>query len=111
MKAKPKERIRPVVIAKQARAPLFETPSTVQAPAEERYEIRFTVSKEVYEKFQATQAKRSHALKSDLSVERVLEKLVDRYLSPKERKVKKISKDSRYISQSLRCLYSHRLRF
>ncbi len=94
--AKPKEVIRPVVVAAPA-APLLPP-----MPAQERVEIRFSVPKEVYSEYEEAKAKLSNALGKSLSVESVFAKLLELYLKPKERNSARGNTSSRYIPRSVR---------
>ena len=91
---RPRETIKPVVV---------NLPSTPLVPEvkEERYEIKFSVSKEVFEQFNEARRKLSNSLSSNQTVEGAFTKLLQHYLAPKERKVLTIS-GSRYIPRSLR---------
>ena len=66
--ARPRERIRPVAV-KAEELPLFKAERAREV--EERYEIRFSVSKDEYERFQAVRRKLSNTLGRELTVERV----------------------------------------
>lgn len=68
--SKPRERIRPVVV-KAPSAPLVP-----EAPREERFEIKFSVTKEVFEEFEQVRNELSNSLGKDLSVEAVFAKLL-----------------------------------
>ena len=70
--------------------------------SEERYEIRFSVSKEVFEQFQEAKLKLSNSLGSCLTVEGVFSKLLESYLKPATRKVSKVNTNSRYIARSVK---------
>ena len=95
VESKPKEVIKPVIV--KSSAPLFNN-----TPKEERYEIRFSISKESYQKLTQAKDKLSNSLKRDLTVEGLVSKLVEHYLSPKERRAATISSKLRYIPSSLR---------
>ena len=76
---KPKERIKPLVLqAPKAVQATFEDP----AP-KERFELRFSVSKDVYEKFEEVKRHLSNTLQGELGLEAVFSKLVDNYLTPR----------------------------
>ena len=66
----------------------------------QRYEIRFSVTEELYNKLETAKAELSNALGKELSLEALLEKLLDK------RKVKsrtgKNSSNSRYIPKSVK---------
>ena len=72
VKDKPKERVKPVFVEAQTK--------------EERYEIKFSVSKETFEKLEAAKKLLSHALGADRSVERIFEALLDKCLKPVEKR-------------------------
>jgi len=110
--SKPKERIKPLVtksvtpeLVGDLFSPLVENKTV---PNEERYELRFSVSKEIYEQFKTVQSRLSNSLGRDLSLERVFEKLTKSYLDShlladtKERDVSAAKENSRYISRSLK---------
>jgi len=88
--SKPKERIRPIVLAKKA--PKSCAPSEKHQLREERYEIKFSVTKEVYEEFQELRAELSNQLGSDLSFEAVFKKLLSAH---KGKIIRKSSKKGR----------------
>jgi len=70
---------------------------------ETRYEIKFSVTKEVYDEIQDIKAKLSNKLGSSLSLENVFIELVNKFQSaPKERKVSSINENSRYIPVSVK---------
>jgi len=74
-----------------------------EEPTETRYEIKFNVSKEVYEEIQAIKAKLSNKLGGCLSLEKVFIELVKKFqASPKERKVSSINENSRYVPVSVK---------
>ena len=95
VESRPKEVIKPVIV--KSSAPLFN-----DTPKEERYEIRFSISKETFQKLSQAKDKLSNSLKRDLSVEALVSKLIDNYLSPKERAVAALSSKIRYIPRALR---------
>ena len=88
--SKPKEVIKPLAI-KASSTPLV--PSIVK---EERYELKFSVSKEVYEHFTQTKAQLSNKLGKDLSLEATFGKLLELYLKPKTKKSTS-NPNSRYV--------------
>ena len=71
--AKPREKVKPVVVqAAEAK--------------EERYEIKFSVSKETFQKLEEAKKLLSHSLGADLSVEKLIEALLEKTLKPVAKK-------------------------
>ena len=93
----PKREVIKSVVVEAPKAPLFPT-----TPPVEKYEIRFTISKEVYERFEEAKAKLSNSLGSSLTVEGVFSKLLESYLRLTERKARPSNKNSRYIPRSVK---------
>ena len=92
-----KERIRPVVLE----APM--APLLPQAKREERYTITFSVSKEVYERYEQVKNLLSGKLGSNLSVEAIFTELIQRQLSTKTSKVQNSPlKRTRHIRKNLK---------
>ena len=87
--AKPREVIKPVKVQQLSEGP-------VSRPVEERYEIRFSVTKEVFEEFQAIRAALSNELGCDLSVEAVFKKLLAKR-EARPRKARPARTDTRRI--------------
>ena len=94
IEVKPKEVIKPVTI-KALSLPLLQ-----DVPKEERYEIRFSLSKEAFERLTSAKERMANSIKGELSMEAVIGKLVEQYLSPKERKVLNLVSNGRYIPRS-----------
>jgi hypothetical protein len=95
------ERVKPIVVEREV-LPLFAAKTAPKEPAEERYQISFLVSKETYEQYETARNKLSNTLGGSLTVERVFETLLGRFLKPQERTSKASSTDSRYISKHLK---------
>ena len=86
---RPREVVKPVVVK--------------ESQEEERYALKFSVSKEVYEQFEEARSKLSHSLGKDLSLEAVFSKLLTRYLKkPNIRKSRKSKPGTRYIPSRVR---------
>ena len=79
-----------------------------KTPPVEKYEIRFTFSKKVYEQYEEAKAKLSNALGGTLTVEGVFSKLLESYLRPIERKDRPSNKNSRYLPRSVKREVYHR---
>ena len=94
VETKPKEVIRPIVVEAPA------MPLVAAQPKEQRYELRFSVSKDVFESFNQARARLSNSLKAEQSVEAAFSKLVEIYLAPKARATK-VAKKGRYVPRSL----------
>jgi hypothetical protein len=95
------ERVKPIVVEREV-LPLFAAKTAPKEPAEERYQMSFSVSKETYEQYETARNKLSNTLGGSLTVERVFETLLGRFLKPQERTSKASSTDSRYISKHLK---------
>ncbi len=89
-----KEVVKPVVLA-MPKVPLFDTP-----PTEERYSLKFSVSKAAYKKLEEARNRLSNALGNNLSVEAVIEKLLDNYLKPQLRKQRTYNPEDRYVPRA-----------
>jgi len=106
--AKPRECIKEIKVIKESENyDFFNQAVAVQSPAQEptetRYEIKFSVSKEVYDEIQAIKAKLSNKLGSALSLETVFIELVNKFQSlPKERKAAPVNENSRYVPVSVK---------
>lgn len=97
--AKPMEKIKEIKVQSEP----VNLPLLPPVEVESRYEIKFSLTKEAYQKFQEATAKLSNKLSSDLSVEGVVTELLNQFMSdnkPRERKVVNIN--SRYIPTSVR---------
>ena len=95
--AKPKEKIKPIAVEPT------DLPLLSAEPVEERYELRFSVSKEVYEKFEAAKAKLSNSLGHELGIEAVFTKLLEHCLKPVQpRRVKSRNDKSRNVPASVK---------
>jgi hypothetical protein len=93
----PKESIKPIAVQAPP-TPLFpETP-----PAEERFCLKFSVTKEVYQELEEAKNRLSNSLKQNLSLEAVLAKLLEHYLKPKRRERAIGSSKTRHIPRSVR---------
>jgi len=105
---KPRERIKEIkVINESNNISLLPTSAVKPKEAETRYEIKFSVSKEAYEKFQKAKAKLSNKLGSDLSMESVFNELLNNFEAEaktklKPRNVTRINNNSRYIPISVK---------
>ncbi len=113
---KPREEIKPIVTKSIPSDPigsLFTSSLEIKAeiqtgPKEERYELRFSVSKEIYEQFKTVQYRLSNCLGNNLSLVKIFEKLTANYLtshvlSPaKARKQSSSNENSRYIPRSVK---------
>ena len=88
----PRERVKPIALPIP---PLLR--ENLPPPAVERYEIRFSLSKEDYESLVEVKNRLSNALRSNLTIEGVVSKLVSKYLSKKTGKARTLNSNSRYI--------------
>ncbi len=71
--------------------------------SETRYEIKFSVTKEIFDKVQLLKCKFSNKLGSDLSMENVFTELINKSLSTsKTEKGKPSNKNSRYLPVALK---------
>ena len=77
-------------------------PIIQDSPKEERYEIRFSVTKEVFEKLNVVKGRMANSIQGELSMEAIISGLIERYLSPKERKSLKLVSDGRYVPASVK---------
>ena len=106
--AKPREALRPIVTREKSLSqptimPLTTPVQPKEEIKEERYEMKFSVSKETYDKFMKVRAKASHALGKDLSIEAVFTRLIEAELREvKPRASVKSLDTSRYIPAQLR---------
>jgi hypothetical protein len=77
-----------------------------EKPAEERYALKFSLPKEVYQKFEKVRAALSNALGKDLSLEAVFTKLIDTQLKERREKPKALPSrppsGSRYIPSQVK---------
>ena len=87
---KPKETIKPISVS--------VAPSTV----EERVNLRFSLSKQVYQRVESVKSRLSNTLGKELTLEAVLEHLVDTFLETRERKPRGFNPNSRRIPNSLK---------
>ena len=71
--SKSREKVKPVVIE-------------AQEIKEERYEIKFSVSKETFQKLEEAKKLLSHSLGADMSVEKLIEALLEKTLKPVAKK-------------------------
>jgi len=94
---KPRECVKEIKVIK-------ETPELpLKEQTETRYEIKFSVSKEVYDEMQAIKAKLSNKIGSSLSLESVFIELVNKFkTTTKERKVNSLNENSRYVPVSVK---------
>lgn len=70
---------------------------------ETRFEIKFSVKKEIYTEIQEIKARLSNKLGSDLSIENILVELIRSFKSEiKERKVTKLNENTRYVPVSIK---------
>ena len=92
-----REVIRPVALKAPA-LPMFST------EPEERIEIKFTLSKADFERFQEVKSRLSNKLGKDLSVQALVNHLVKNELAPKKARVvaTRSEKPGRYIPQAVR---------
>ena len=93
---KPKERIKTVMLAAQE-LPLF----TQAAQQEARYELKFSINEDVYKKLEAAKAELSTSLGRELTLEALLEKLLDIQQKPKVRTQHSKDSDTRYIPKQV----------
>lgn len=93
LESKPREVIKPVKVMTSA-APLLSEPAE---PKEERYEIKFSVTKEVYEEFQKARSELSNELGRDLSIEAVFGKLLKNRRRRRAATPRNARTDTRYI--------------
>lgn len=94
---KPRERMKPIAVVSP------ELPLLIQEKpqAERRYELKFSVSAEVYNKLESAKAALSNSLGSELSLEALLEKLLDTQAKPKAHD-SIVSSNTRYISKAVK---------
>ena len=88
--SKPKEVVKPIAV----KAPLI--------PKEERYELKFSVSKKVYESFTQAKGLLSNSLGRDLSLEATFGRLLDNYLNRKTKARPNAESSTRYIPRSIK---------
>lgn len=93
---KPRESIKPVV-SEPIKAPLLP-----QAPVEERYELKFSVPKKVYQNFQEARARLSNTLGANLTLEAVFTKLLEQYLAGKKPRASSSASATRYIPAAVK---------
>jgi hypothetical protein len=100
VEAKPREMVKPVVV-KASELSLVSAESSKQ---EERVEIRFSVTKEEYQRLEEAKAKLSNVLGEKLSIEAVVGKLLDGFLKPVKQKKQDTlpSSVTRYIPKALK---------
>ena len=98
---RPKEVIKPVVVKAQSLS-LLPLPLIQDTPKEERYEIRFSVTKETYEKLNTVKGRMANSIQGELSMEAVISSLIERYLSPKERRSLEVASNGRYVPRSVK---------
>lgn len=105
--SKPREvikeiKVTPLVTSKDIS--IFPPPVEVKDPVpESRYEIKFSVDKETYEKIQSVKAKLSNKLGSNLSIESIFNELLNDFVAePKPKERTKINDNSRYIPISVK---------
>ena len=111
-----REIVRPIAVAPEP-LPLLKAASSAEAgkpltatsehrceaaPIEERYEIRFSLSKAEYDALEEAKNLLSNSLGGTLSVAAVLNKLVERFLNPYRKSAELKSSDGRYIPASVR---------
>lgn len=102
-RTKPREMAKAIVTAPRGKASPSGLPTPGKEPKEERYELKFSVTKEVYRKFQEVKARLSNALGSDLSLEAIFTRLVESELKePAPRAAGMTGSRSRYIPCSVR---------
>jgi len=106
---KPKEKIKAITVKPKAVeiGDLFtKVPGIIESQKEakeERYELKFSVSKEFYDELNAVKAKLSNSLGADLSLENVFKKLMTKYLAkPRKIKARATNENSRYIPKAIR---------
>ena len=73
---KPRERIRPVITGKASSSPISSAIPAPEEKKEERFELKFSVTKEVFEEFEALRDELSNKLGQDLSLEAVFSEVV-----------------------------------
>ncbi len=95
---KPRERIKPIAV-KPPELPLFIQQEELQA--ERRYELKFSVSEELYRKLESAKAALSNSLGSELSLEALLEKLLNSRVKPKT-SAQSLSSKTRYIPKAVK---------
>ncbi len=98
IETKPRERIKPIAMV-IPELPLFIQQEKPQA--ERRYELKFSVSEEVYQKLEHAKAALSNSLGSELSLEALLERLLHTQVRPKA-KDQTVSSDTRYIPKAVK---------
>ncbi len=114
--SKPKEVIKEITIASKIKPRdellelfkgmvLEEIESEVQTvkDIETRYEIKFSVTKDIFNKIQSLKSKLSNKLGADLSLENIFTELINKSLSPgTTRKAKPANENLRYIPASIK---------
>ncbi len=103
---KPIEKIRAIAVKMDIAAPdknLGVVKTAVREAeieqAELRYEIKFSVKKEIMQKLETAKARLSNKLGADLSIENIFGELLEHYIAdPKPRKVSKTNNNTRYVS-------------
>jgi len=101
----PKEIIKEIAVKLNAEAtlPLFASVTPRKEPkVEERYELTFSVSKEVYEKFRAVKTELSNKAGKVLTLENTFNALLDRSEPLKEGKARSHNENARAILASLK---------
>ena len=95
---KPKERIKPLVL----QAPKAAQVALANPAPQEGFELRFSVSKDVYEKFEEVKRHLSNTLQGELGLEAVFSKLLDNYLKPVRERAKTMSSKTRFVPIALK---------
>ena len=89
----------PVIRVKEVIKPIaVVTPpvlAAVSKPVEERYSLKFSLSKDSYQQFEEVKNRLSNSLGRDLSVEAVVTKLMELYLKPARTKETTVSSTKR----------------
>lgn len=96
---KPRERVKPLVLAAHKAA----EPERLAAPKqEERFELRFSVTREVYARFEEAKSRLSNALGGELGLEAVFVRLLDEYLKPMKERARVTSSQTRYVPAAVK---------
>lgn len=99
---KPKETIKEIYVKEKIdELPLFGISSPAE-PIEERFEISFSVSKEIFEEFQGIKQELSNKAGKALSIEEIFKNLINNSKPAKERKIRDYNQNSRAIPLSLK---------
>ncbi len=109
--AKPKEKIKEIkVLNNLASNPIYSNCTSAlkvenikEQKPETRFEIKFSVTKEIFSEIQNIKARLSNKLGADLSIENIMVELIRNFKTEvKERKVTTLNEDTRYIPVSVK---------